>query len=176
MKVETQTQQPFEIMDEVVQRGDAQELAKSLGLSPQIIRNWCREPETKSNPHGTGTRGPLDRLVALIDQVYENDGNGRRAYPLGKFIAQRMGGLFTPAPPNVSMNPSNDFFHYMAEVLREMGEATDEVRKVWCEETPGLVSRKEFKAARLQIEESMAAHYLMLLFLEGQMKKVGVNG
>jgi hypothetical protein len=172
MKLKAQTQKPHEVMDEVCQRGDAQELGSRLGISPQMIRNWCREPESEDTPHGTGTKGPLDRLDALMKLVKEDDGNSCRAYPIGQFVCAQLGGLFVPAPNNVDLTPNNEFFKYMDNVLKEVGEGMEVVRKIWCEESPGLVSRKEFTAARREIEESMAAHYQMLLFLEGQMSKV----
>ena len=72
----------YEVMDAVLQRGDAVELARLLSVSPQRIRAWCWPPETEDE-FSTGKFGPLARLRTLISMVREDDGDPDRAYPIG---------------------------------------------------------------------------------------------
>lgn len=87
----------YEVMDIVLQRGDAVELARLLSVSPQLIRAWCRPPETEDE-FSTGKFGPLARLRTLISMVRDDDGDPDRAYPIGQYIASLLGGVFVPLP------------------------------------------------------------------------------
>lgn len=59
---ETKRPRDYEVMDEVLDRGDAVELARMLSVSPQLIRAWCRSPETEDE-FATGKFGPLPGCV-----------------------------------------------------------------------------------------------------------------
>ena len=59
----------------VLQRGDSVELAR---LSPQLVRAWCRPPETDAD-FATGKFGPLARLRSLISMIRDDDRKPDRA-------------------------------------------------------------------------------------------------
>lgn len=77
----------YEVFDQVLQHGDAVELARLLSVSPQLIRAWYRPLETDDEFKQTGKFNPLSRLRTLIAMVKEDDGEAKRAYPIGKYIA-----------------------------------------------------------------------------------------
>ncbi|MBM9520872.1 hypothetical protein JWG39_13710 [Desulforhopalus vacuolatus] len=61
----TKRKRDYEVMEEVLNRSDAVELARSLDVSPQFIRAWCRQPEKESD-FATGRTGSLGRVSALV--------------------------------------------------------------------------------------------------------------
>lgn len=77
---ETKLPRDYEVMDTVLDRGDAGELARLLSVSPQLVRARCRPPETKDE-YATGKLGPLARLRTLISMILQDDGKPDRAIP-----------------------------------------------------------------------------------------------
>lgn len=62
----------YEVMDSVLERGDAKELALCLHVNPQLVRSWCREPELES-PKASGKFNPLARIRTLCAMSREID-------------------------------------------------------------------------------------------------------
>ena len=126
---------PYDVMDSVLLRGDAVKLGDRLNLSPQLIRHWCRPPETSEEYVNTGRKGPLQRVGEIIDYVVLEDGSPDRAYPIGRHIARRLGGVFVPveSPATTDSNAAK----HISDILKEVGEAVEWVRKSWFEDAPG---------------------------------------
>ena len=128
----------WEVLDEVLNRGDAQELARRLSCSPQLIRSYCRPPETEDE-FSTGKFNGLDRIRTLISMVIEDDGSPERAYPIGRYLAGLLRGIFVPLPPAQS-EPDAEIMKKVSCVLAETGEAIEAARVAWFETTPGRIS------------------------------------
>ena len=148
----------FEVMAEVLERGDAKELAHILSRSPQLIRDWQREV---GGDLGTGRYNPLDRVRALIWMVCRDDNVPARAYPIGHYIARLLGGLFVPMPPAAS-NPDSQLFAYISDVLKETTEAVEVSRVAWCEKTPGRITSREAVKIKRECEEAMGAIHMLM--------------
>ena len=125
----------------VLQRGDSIELARLLSVSPQLIRAWCRPPET-DDEFATGKFGPLARLRTLISMIRDDDRKPDRAYPIGRYIADLLSGVFVPLPGHHPI-PDAGIMQEVSKVLRETGEAIEAARQAWFENTLGRISLKE---------------------------------
>lgn len=157
IKRETKHPRAYEVMDAVLKRGDAKELARRLSRSPQGIRNWAREPETNEDYTATGRFSPLDWLREIINLVKEEDGGrATRAYPIGHYIANLLQGVFVPLPPVASSNDSQ-MLERVSQVLKETGEAVNKTRESWCESTPGKMTPQEASMSRKEIDEAIIA-------------------
>lgn len=151
----------FEVIDEVLNRGDAQELSNILSCSPQLIRDWCREPDSNGKCNSTGRYSPLSRLRALIWMIHQDDGCPGRAHPIGHYIARLLGGLFVPMQCD-NVDPSSELFGYISGVLKETSEAVESARVAWCEKTPGRISSREAVSIRRECDEAMAALQMLI--------------
>jgi len=161
-----QKQRPHTVIDEMLERGDAQALAVRFACSPQAVRNWCREPESSGSPGATGRPSPLQRVADIIDQIIDDDGSPARAYPVGRFIAACLGGVFVPMESAASID--SEFFKYCSEIMRESSEAIEAARVAWCEVTPGKISRREAQQIARESQEAMAALYRLIQWVEQQ--------
>lgn len=166
---ETKQPRDYEVMDSVLDRGDAVELARHLSCSPQLIRGWCRAPETESE-FASGKFGPLSRLRTLIAMVREDDGCSDRAYPIGRYIANLLGGIFVPMPQSQKSMDSG-VIKNISSVLKETGDAVEVTRKVWFDETPGRISNKERAACVAEIDEAMVSLVHLRQWIETNSKK-----
>lgn len=154
----------YEIMDAVLKRGDAVELARQLSCSPQLIRSWCRAPETDDD-FSTGKFGPLARLRTLIAMIKDDDGLPDRAFPIGQYIARQLGGIFVALPTKSSCADS-ELMNRVSNVLKETGQAIEEVRTAWCENSPGKIEPKEGLVCRNEIDEAIGALVLLRDWLD----------
>lgn len=154
----------YEIMDEVLKRGDAVEVARQLSCSPQLVRAWCRPPET-DDEFSTGKFGPLARLRTLITMVKDDDGKPDRAFPIGRYVSRLLGGIFVPLPPQCNGGDS-ELMNRVSSVLKETGQAVEEVRLAWCENSPGKIDQKEALVCRNEIDEAIGALVLLRDWLD----------
>ncbi|WP_028318353.1 hypothetical protein [Desulfobulbus elongatus] len=161
---------PFEVMDSVLRRGDAQRLGQRMHVSAQLIRNWCRPPETEEEYTSTGRPGPLQRLGEVIDYVIIEDGSSERAHPLGHHIARRLGGVFVPLPPACRCVDS-EMLRHISAVLQETSAAVEKVRVAWCEETPRAFTCRETRETTAAIQEAMGALQAMMNWVREQADK-----
>lgn len=145
----------YEVMNKVLDRGDAQELARRFVKSAQLVRSWCRAPETDEEIQ-TGKFGPLDRLRTIITLVKEDDGGADRAYPIGQYIASLLGGVFVPMPTR-KKELDDELMARVSKVLKENGEAIEATRKAWYDETPGKISKKEGAVCAAEINEAIVS-------------------
>ncbi len=166
---ETKPGRDYEIMDEVLNRGDAVELARQLSCSPQLVRAWCRPPET-DDEFSTGKFGPLARLRTLISMVKDDDGEPDRAFPIGRYISRLLGGIFVPLPAQCGGKDS-ELMARVSAVLKETGEAIEEVRVAWCETSPGVITPQEALLCRNEINEAVAAFVLLREWLDKEEDK-----
>lgn len=65
----------WETLEKAIPRGEAAPIASLMGVSPDIVRRWCREPE-RDEKGGTGRRSPLDAILLFINQVYARHPEG----------------------------------------------------------------------------------------------------
>lgn len=89
--------------------------------------------------------------------VREDDGCSDRAYPIGRYIANLLGGIFVPMPQSHKSMDSG-VIKNISSVLKETGDAVEVTRKVWFDETPGRISNKERAACVAEIDEAMARY------------------
>jgi len=152
----------YEVMDSVLQRGDAVELARLLSCAPQLVRAWCRPPETTEEFSNTGKFGPLDRLRTIVTMIKEDDVDPDRAYPIGQYVARLLGGCFVPQPPPACADDS-DLLQRICAVLKETAEAVEAVRRTELEKERSTLAERA--ACMREVDEAIAAlcqvkHYL----------------
>lgn len=90
----------YRVLEQLLRRGEAEAVARELGLTPQTVRNWCR-PREREDPNGTGRHNPLDDLLALCRCWVARDGTWERPQRLTRWLAACCGGAFVPAPPDL---------------------------------------------------------------------------
>lgn len=164
----------YDVLDTVLLRGDAQELARLLSCSPQLIRAWCRPPESDDD-YQTGRFSPLDRIRTIISLVREADGGTpRRAYPIGEYIAQLLGGVFVPLSLDCKDCNSEMMLH-ISDILKESGEVIDKIREIWCEKTPGKITPDEARQARKEIDQAIVAFVNLRNWVEEKEQQGGAN-
>ncbi|KJS02212.1 MAG: hypothetical protein VR65_06080 [Desulfobulbaceae bacterium BRH_c16a] len=153
---ESKPPRDYEVFDMVLNRGDAVELARMLSVSPQLIRSWCRPPETDDEFKQTGKFNPLSRLRTLVAMIKEDDGEATRAYPIGRYVAGILGGVFVPNQQSCG-NVNADAMTNISSVLKETGEVIDEFSKAWFTETPRKITARESAQITGQINEAISA-------------------
>lgn len=160
---ETKPMRDHEVMNTVLSRGDAVELARLLSVSPQLIRAWCRPPETEEE-YATGKFGPLARLRTLIQMIKEDDGGPERAYPIGQYIANLLQGTFVPHP-TIGKSIDGDAISSVAAILKETGEVVETFSKAWFDDTPRRITAKESVEIDKAISEAIVALVTMQRFI-----------
>lgn len=155
-KRKTKLPRDYEVIDSVLDRGDAIEVGRRLGFSPEYVRCWARRPETDQDYNATGKRGPLVPLRVIINLITEDDGTPERAYPIPQYLAALCGGSFVPLPP-ASGEASSDVLKSISKTLRETSEAVEAFRKAWFEETPEKITDTEFRICAIEVDEAIAA-------------------
>jgi hypothetical protein len=160
----------YEVLDSVLVRGDAKELARRLSCSPQLINSWTREPETDSDftkGKSTGKFSFLDRGREVIAMVKEDDGEPDRAYPIGHYFASLLKGTFVP-DLIVTDNPGSDILKCIGDILKDTGKTIETARVFWYEESPGQFTRKEKAKLNADIDKSIAALVKLRQFMRAQ--------
>lgn len=147
---ETKPPRASDVMESVLERGDAARLAFQLS---------CEEFR------GNGKFGPLDRIRTLTSMIKEDDGRPDRAYPIGHYVARLLDGLFIPLP-KVCSGPDSEFINHISNVLKETGEAVERIRVAWLEKTPGKLCVEEAAASRKEVDEAMAALQSLRLWID----------
>lgn len=153
----------YEVMELVLNRGDAVELARLLSVSPQLVRAWCRQPETEEE-YATGKFGPLARLRTLIHMIREEDGKPDRAYPIGQYVANLLSGTFVP-DPHVGGNVDADAMSNISAVLRETSDVVETFRRAWFEKTPRKINGDEQAEINTAISEAIASLVILQRFV-----------
>lgn len=146
---------PYEVMRQVINRGESAALAERLGCSATWVRNWQRPPETPEEYQNTGRKGPIQRLGEVIDFIIVQDGQPDRAYPIGRHIARRLGGVFFPAR-HPSRSDSAATAH-ITDILKNAAESVEAVREAWFEDNPGLFTPAQRREVMANLEDAMAS-------------------
>ncbi len=166
MAAKTKIFRDYEVMQTVLERGDAVEYARRISLSPQHVRGWARQPEQESD-YATGRTGPLARIAALIAMIREDDGDPARAYPIGRYIAGLLGGVFVPALPPTS-SADSAALQRINGALRECSKAVETTRICWFEESPGEITVAEARRCSERIDEAIVSLVQMRRWMEEQ--------
>ncbi|MGH9767217.1 MAG: hypothetical protein ACREAB_07260 [Blastocatellia bacterium] len=58
----------WEVLEEAIPRGEAERIAKIMRVSANLVRRWCRQPESDDN-NATGRFNPLEELMLLFDAL-----------------------------------------------------------------------------------------------------------
>lgn len=66
----------FETLEQAIPRRASEPVADFLGVHPDEVRRWRREPESTEQPTATGRRSPLDRGCDLITAVFLENPEG----------------------------------------------------------------------------------------------------
>ena len=128
--------QSHEILREVIQRGNAKEIAAQMGLSLSLIYKWAEPAEA-----GSGAVNPLDRIEALVRCT-----NDRQ---LVQWICERAGGFFIKNPkgewphPHFLIPATNQIVQEFADLLAVIAAAAFD----------NAISKPEAKAIRGRWEE-----------------------
>lgn len=161
---DTKLPRDYEVMDMVLEHGDAVELARLLSCSPQLVRAWCRPPETDQE-FNTGKFGPLARLRTLISMVKEDDRKPNRAYPIGQYVADMLGGVFVPLPPT-DHRPDAQLMTEVSHVLKETGDAIEATRSAYFDQPQGGFTQQAKAKCVSEINEAIIALTQMRRWIE----------
>lgn len=128
--------QSYEVLREVIQKGNAKEIAAEMGLSLSLIYKWAEPAEL-----GSGAANPLDRIEALVRCT--ND-------PLVvQWICERAGGFFIKNPksnwphPHFLIPATNQIVQEFADLLAVIASAAFD----------NAISKQEAKVIRARWEE-----------------------
>ena len=108
--------QSHEVMREVIQSGNAKEIAAEMGLSLSLIYKWAEPAEA-----GSGTANPLDRIEALV-RCADN-------LRIVQWICERAGGFFIKNPksnwshPHFLIPATNQIVQEFADLLAVIASA-----------------------------------------------------
>jgi hypothetical protein len=129
--------QSHEILREVIQKGNAKEIAAQMGLSLSLIYKWA-EPDEQN---GSGAANPLDRIEALVRCTEDTR--------LVQWICERAGGFFIKNPKAVWPHPdflvpaTNQIVQEFADLLAVIAAAAGD----------NSISKSEAKTIRARWEE-----------------------
>lgn len=132
--------QSYEILREVIQKGNAKEIAAEMGLSLSLIYKWAEPAEV-----GSGAANPLDRIEALVRCT--NDP------AIVQWICERAGGFFIKNPkvnwphPLFLMPATNQIVQEFADLLAVVASAAFD----------NSISKQEAKVIRARWEELKSA-------------------
>ena len=163
---ETKNPRSYQVLDQVIDRGEATDVARVLSCSPQLIRDWCRAPETSEEFSNTGKFNPLDRIRAIVSVIRESDGSAERAYPIGQYVANMLGGVFVPMP-QANRQQDSELVRHVSAILKETGEAVEATRLAYFDkDTPGRISTQERNVCEHEIREAIVALVQFLNWVE----------
>jgi len=120
---------------------------------------------TKNNPTANGRINPFHRTNQVINYVGEIDGSFKRAYPIGHYFADKLGGIFVPMD-ECSGDMDSKYLKYGTDVLKESSEAVEAFRIALYERSPGKITKKELTAIKNECREGMTVLYQMMMFAE----------
>ena len=129
--------QSHEILREVIQKGNAKEIASQMGLSLSLIYKWT-EPDEQN---GSGAVNPLDRVEMLFNSTQDTR--------LIQWICERAGGFFIKNPKAVWPHPdflipaTNQIVQEFADLLAVIAAAAAD----------NTISKQESKNIRGRWEE-----------------------
>lgn len=129
--------QSHEMLREVIQRGNAKQIAADLGLSLSLIYKWA-EPDEGT---GSGATNPLDRIDALV----KSTGDLR----IVQWLCERAGGFFIKNPkahwphPHFLIPATNQIVQEFADLLAVIASAAAD----------NTITKTESKEIRARWEE-----------------------
>lgn len=144
-----------QVIEAVLDRGEAKMVADSLKVSPQYVRSWTR-PSNNGQPDQTGRRNPLENIEAIVDVVIENHGSSERAEPIAQYVSLLCGGHHVPAPSHIPVVAA-EMLRHASKVLKETGEALECTRAAWFDESPGVLTGRESRVCLKEIDEAIVA-------------------
>ncbi len=130
-----------EVLREVLDRGNAKQIAADMGLSLSLIYKWA-EP---SEQPGSGTANPLDRIEALV--------NCSKDLRIVQWICERAGGFFIRNPkaqwahPHFLIPATNQIVQEFADLLAVIASAAAD----------NAISKQESRSIRARWEELKSA-------------------
>lgn len=68
----------WQILENAIPRGSADAIGQMLGVHPDLVRRWRREPESGDAPTESGRRSPHDRERDFIRAVHSENPEGAR--------------------------------------------------------------------------------------------------
>ncbi len=113
--------QSHELLREVLQKGNAKEVAATLGLSLSMVYKWAEPPGEGT---GSGAVNPLDRIIALLQAT----GDER----IVQWICQHAGGFFIQNPdaskghPEFLIPATNQIIQEFADLLAVIATAASD--------------------------------------------------
>lgn len=128
--------QSHEVLREVIQKGNAKEIAAEMGLSLSLIYKWAEPAEA-----GSGAANPLDRIEALVRCT--NDPR------IVHWICERAGGFFIKNPksnwphPHLLIPATNQIVQEFADLLSVIATAAFD----------NSITKQEAKSIRARWEE-----------------------
>lgn len=129
-----------EVLREVIQSGNAKEIAAEMGLSLSLIYKWAEPTEAT----GSGTVNPLDRIEALVKCT----GDTR----IVQWICERAGGFFIRNPKSAWPNP-----HFLIPATNQIvQEFADLLAVIAVAAADNAISKNESKDIRARWEELKA--------------------
>lgn len=110
----------WQVLEEAIPRGEADEIAALMGVSEDTVHRWCRRPLSTEDHNATGRRNPIDYFLRLINALYARNPEGAemvldRIAHEQAMLRKRHGRCATPTPAE------------MESALRRIGRDADEM-------------------------------------------------
>jgi hypothetical protein len=106
-------------LEKAVPRGQADRVAYFMGVSPDLVRRWLREPEYEEGT-ATGRRSPLDRLCDLITAVFIVNPDG--ADLVVEHVRTHLEMLKSDDQPSVDMSEVKDELQQLHLLLTRLSD------------------------------------------------------
>lgn len=117
----------WQVLDEAIPRGEADEIAALMGVSENTIQRWCRKPLSDEDHDATGRRNPVDYFLRLINALYVRNPQGAelvidRIMSERAVLRKRHGRIEQPTPAE------------MESALRQIGREVVEMAEAIAED------------------------------------------
>lgn len=146
----------FEVLEKAIPRKESKRVAQLLGVSPDYVRRWRREPESDDAPNGSGQRSILDRVCDLLDAVYLVNPGGC-ALIVEHIKAHYRKLVKAHAQP---IDSHQDRAEHCADLLRETVEAANKLNLDGCTQetlTELIQMRDVADRAIIAVEQTLSA-------------------
>lgn len=164
LKLSLVTMRPWGFLEQTIKRGEAKYIAGYMGLSPQTITGWCREPNIQ-HKDATGRRSPYEHIQNMFLAFEEFDGNKDRCHVHASYVSAMAGGVHI-AIPDVEHTESS-ISALMSSLHKEHGESTEAFRVAWWDGEAGKMTRKDKDRAIKELYETVEANMQAIAFLQG---------
>lgn len=104
----------YEIMNEVVDRVGAKQIAATLNVSTSLVYKWCEKPKNEEAEEASGARNPLDRVLTLIECTNNKD--------LLMWLCHKNNGFFVSNPKTGKTSIDSEYLSHTQRIIQDFSE------------------------------------------------------